>query len=84
MRYNRDIDNSMVLARGKGGWLSRGGQAGGINGMERDVLGQRTHNGVCRGCFVERYIKNLFGFVNLCHLNKLKKKQKTKKNGNQA
>lgn len=48
MLYNTDIDNSMVLARGKGGEVGRGRQGGGRKGMERDFtfFGQRAHNGV--------------------------------------
>lgn len=38
MLYNTDIDNSMVLARGKGGEVGRGGQDGGEMGQKETLL----------------------------------------------
>ena len=69
--YHIDSENSVVIARGKGGWREGGGgNRGGNRDRKRLCLGWWAHNAEGRCYFVELCTWNPHGFVNQCQPDK--------------
>ena len=62
-----------MIARGKVGLREGGGAQRGNKWWQRLDLGWWIPNVICRLCVIDLYTWNLYGFINQCHLNSIKK-----------